>query len=191
MGLEVVVCSQRRCHPPQRGGGRLWSVWLLFSCCSFKMYQFIMLFGFAGPCFISFQVLPRPFRFCCFHCCSFCLTFTGDYLLEGSNSKFNLGSKQYPVWSLFPCFKQSCYGWESALLRTCCLMFRLQGFIWTELCSKDLKKINNLTKTQATAIMLQSIGHSSFYLAQVQEYMTQVKQLSSFSCKFFQSRCTF
>lgn len=97
VGLEVVVCSQRRCHPPQRGGGRLWSVWLLFSCCSFKMYQFVMLFGFAGPCFISFQVLPHPFRFCCFHCCSFRLTFTGDYLLEGDDSKFNLGSKQNPV----------------------------------------------------------------------------------------------
>lgn len=56
-----------------------------------------MLFGFAGPCFISLEVLPRLFRFCCFHCCSFCLAFTEDYLLEGGNSKFSLGNEQNPV----------------------------------------------------------------------------------------------
>lgn len=69
-------------------------MWLLFSCCSFKMFQFVMLFGFAGPCFISFQVFPRPFRFCCFYCCSFCITFTGDYSLEGGDLRFSLGSNK-------------------------------------------------------------------------------------------------
>lgn len=135
-------------------------MWLLFSCCSFKMFQFVMLFGFAGPCFISFQVFPRPFRFCCFYCCSFCITFTGDYSLEGGDSRFSLGSNKIQSNVYFHFLNRLVIGGRG-INKDTTPHVQPSGFYWDRITLKGCKKKIN-----------RSTDHYSFYPAQLQEYIT-------------------
>lgn len=128
-------------------------MWLLFSCCSFKMFQFVMLFGFAGPCFISFQVFPHPFRFCCFYCCSFCITFTGDYSLEGGDSRFSLGSNKIQSNVYFHFLNRLVIGGRG-INKDTTPHVQPSGFYWDRITLKGCKK-KKLTGAQSTTVSTQ------------------------------------
>lgn len=129
-------------------------MWLLFSCCSFKMYQFVMLFGFAGPCFISFQVFPHPFRFVVFYCCSFCVTLTGDDSLEGGDSRVSLGSNKIQS-SVYFHFLNSLVIGEEGINKDTTPHVQPSRFFWDRIMQKGFLKNPKLMGAQTTTVSTQ------------------------------------